>query len=155
MPALDQKIKIPCGKCGNSVTKTNLSRHKSRSSGGTLLWPKRPNFFTKSALMIQTTILSKTTVFQDIQEPAGVNYVTQNFPTIILYVNTKHSTWTTTWIRSEQYWCGGHSGRCWRSKFEKWNLANTFWQMLKWRIDDTESSTLPCHPPKLLRSTIY
>ena len=31
----------------------------------------------------------------------------------------KHSTWNTNWIRSEQYWCGGHSGRCWRSGLRK------------------------------------
>ena len=31
----------------------------------------------------------------------------------------KHSTWNIYWIRSEQYWCGGHSGRCWRSKNER------------------------------------
>ena len=31
----------------------------------------------------------------------------------------KYSTWTTNGIRSEQYWWGGHSGRCWRSKFER------------------------------------
>ena len=29
---------------------------------------------------------------------------------------------------------------------KNWNLANTFRQILKWRLEDTESSILPCHP---------
>ena len=37
---------------------------------------------------------------------------------------------------------------------KKWNLAKTFWQILKWRKEDTESSTLPCHPLTFLCSTI-
>ena len=67
----------------------------------------------------------------------------------------KHSTWNTKWVRSEQYWCGGHSGRCWRSKFErKIGIVQTFWQKLKWRMENTEYSTLPCHPLTILCSTI-
>ena len=48
MPALDRNVKVTCGDCGNLVTKKNLSRHKSRCSGGTLYCPKCPNFSTKS-----------------------------------------------------------------------------------------------------------
>ena len=48
MPALDRNDQVTCGKCGTSVTKRNLSRHKSRCSGGTLYCPKCPNFYTKS-----------------------------------------------------------------------------------------------------------
>ena len=48
MPALDRNVKVICGNCGNSVTKINLSPHKSRCSGGTLYCPKCPNFSTKS-----------------------------------------------------------------------------------------------------------
>ena len=29
---------------------------------------------------------------------------------------------------------------------KKWNLANTFCHIVKWRMEDTESSTLPYHP---------
>ena len=47
MPALDRNVKITCGECGTSVTKYNLSRHKSRCSSGPLYCPKCPNFFTK------------------------------------------------------------------------------------------------------------
>ena len=48
MPALDRNAKVLCGDCGTSVTKYNLSRHKSRCSGGALYCPKYPNFSTKS-----------------------------------------------------------------------------------------------------------
>ena len=48
MPALDRNVKVTCENCGTSVTKKNLSRHKSRCSGGALYCPKCPNFSTKS-----------------------------------------------------------------------------------------------------------
>ena len=48
MPALDRNVKYSCENCGTLVTKKNLSRHKSRSSDGTLYCQKCPNFSTKS-----------------------------------------------------------------------------------------------------------
>ena len=48
MLALDQNVKVTCGDCGTSVTKYNLSRHKSRCSGGALYCPICPNISTKS-----------------------------------------------------------------------------------------------------------
>ena len=39
---------VTCGNCRTSVTKKNLSRHKSRCSGRALYCPKCPKFFTKS-----------------------------------------------------------------------------------------------------------
>ena len=48
MPALDRNVKVTRENCGTSVTKINLSRHKSRCSGGTMYCPKCPNFSTKS-----------------------------------------------------------------------------------------------------------
>ena len=48
MPALDRIVKVTCGNCGTSVRKLNLSRHKSRCSGGTLYCANCPNFSTKS-----------------------------------------------------------------------------------------------------------
>ena len=48
MLALDRNVEITCGNCGTSVTKQQLSRNKSRCSGGTLYCPKCPHFFTKS-----------------------------------------------------------------------------------------------------------
>ena len=41
-----------------------------------------------------------------------------------------------------------------KNRDKNWNLANTFWQILKWRMEVTESSTLPCHPSTFLSSTI-
>ena len=48
MPAWNRNVRVTCGDCGTSVTKNNLSRHKSRCSGGALYCPKCPNFSTKS-----------------------------------------------------------------------------------------------------------
>ena len=48
MPALDRNVKYSCENCGTLVTKQNLSRHKSRCSGGILYCPKCLNFSTKS-----------------------------------------------------------------------------------------------------------
>ena len=48
MPSLDRNVKVTCGKCGNSETKQQPSRHKKRYSGGTLYCANCPNFSTKS-----------------------------------------------------------------------------------------------------------
>ena len=48
MPVLDRNVRVTCGNCGISVTKQQLSRHKSRCSDGTFYCPKNPSFSTKS-----------------------------------------------------------------------------------------------------------
>ena len=48
MRALDRNVKVTCGNCGTSVTKKNLSRHKSRCRGGTLYFTHCLNFSTLS-----------------------------------------------------------------------------------------------------------
>ena len=48
MPALGRNVKVTCGDCGTSVTKKHLARHKLSCRGGTLYWPKCPNFSIKS-----------------------------------------------------------------------------------------------------------
>ena len=48
MPALDRNVKNFCENCGTLLMKKNLSRHKSRCSGGTLYCSKCPSFSTKS-----------------------------------------------------------------------------------------------------------
>ena len=59
MPALDRNVKVTCGKCGTSVTKLNLSRHKLRCSGGILYCPKCPNFSNKSGDVVIYHIANK------------------------------------------------------------------------------------------------
>ena len=88
MPALDRNVNVTCGNCGSSVTKINLSRHKSHYSGGKLFCAKCPNLFTKSGDDLNYHI-AKTTVFQDLHQHTSVNCVMQNFPAFMLYVNTK------------------------------------------------------------------
>ena len=48
MPALYRNVRVTCGDCETSGTKYNLSRHKSRCSGGTMYCTQCPNFFAKS-----------------------------------------------------------------------------------------------------------
>ena len=62
MPALDRKVKVTCEKCGTSVTKKNLPRHKKNRSAGTLYCPKCPNFFTKSKDVSNYDIVKKHSV---------------------------------------------------------------------------------------------
>ena len=45
---MDRNVKVTCGKCGTSVTKIHLSRHKSSCNGGTLYCANCPNFYTIS-----------------------------------------------------------------------------------------------------------
>ena len=59
MPALDRSVKVTCGNCGTSVTKKQLSRHKSRCSGGTLYCANCPNFSTKSRDVLNYHIAKK------------------------------------------------------------------------------------------------
>ena len=62
MPALHRNVKVTCGNCGTSVTKINISRHKSRCSGGALYCPKCPNFSTKSREDLNYHIAKKHSV---------------------------------------------------------------------------------------------
>ena len=62
MLSLDRNFQVTCGNGGTSVTKKNLSRHKSRCSGGTLCCPNCPNFFTKSKHDINYHIVKKHSV---------------------------------------------------------------------------------------------
>ena len=62
MPAWDRYFQVTCENCGTLVTKKNLSCHKPRCSGGTLLCPKCPNFFTKSRDDLNYHILKKHSV---------------------------------------------------------------------------------------------
>ena len=88
MPALGRIVKVTCEICGTSVTKINLSRHKSRCSGGTLYCPKCPSLSTKSRDDLGYHIAK--------QHSAGAPSKTYKcklclaeFPGFMLYVNTK------------------------------------------------------------------
>ena len=89
MPALDRKVNVTCEKCGTSVTKKHLSRHKSSCSGGTLYCPKCPNFSIKSRDDLNYHIDKKHSAAGP-KTVTRVENVTQNFLAFILYVNTEH-----------------------------------------------------------------
>ena len=60
MPALDRNVKVTCGNCGTSLTKKNLSRHKSICSGGTLCCSRCSNFNTQPGDDLNYHIAKKT-----------------------------------------------------------------------------------------------
>ena len=87
MPSLNQNEKVTCGDCGTPVTKYNLSRHKSRGSGGALYCPKCPISFTQS-----TDDLNYHIAKQHSAAGPSKTYkcnVSQNFLAVMLYVYTK------------------------------------------------------------------
>ena len=74
----------------------------------------------------------------------------------MLYVNTKT-------LNLEHKLDSERAILMWRIQWEmltikvwenNWNVANTFWQILKWGKENTESSNLPCHSSILLCTTI-
>ena len=106
--------------------------------------------------MIWIIILQRSTASQNLISPSSVNFVLQNFPAFIPYVNTKT-------LNMDHKWDSERAILMWRIEWEmltikvwekNWNLANTFWQIQKWRMEDTGSSTLPRHPSTCLCSTI-
>ena len=62
MPVLDRNVKVTCGKCGYSVTKKHLFRHKSNCNGGTFYCLKCPNFSTKSRVDLSYHFVNKHSV---------------------------------------------------------------------------------------------
>ena len=105
--------------------------------------------------MIWIIILLRSTAPQNLISPSSVNFVMQNFPAFILYVNTKT-------LNMLHKWGSERAILMWRISWEmlmikvsekNWNLADTFWQILKWRMEDTESSNLSCPLSTCLCST--
>ena len=103
--------------CGTSVTKKNLSRHKLRCSGGTLYSSERSNFSTDFWDDSDYHIAKKTQCSKTLKNLQVWTMSSGTFQFSCLTSTRKHSTLNTKWNRSEQYWCGEHSG--WRSKFER------------------------------------
>ena len=64
MPALDRNVQVTFEKCGTSVTKQKLSRHKPRCSGGTLYCANSLNFATKSRNDVNYHIAKKHATFR-------------------------------------------------------------------------------------------
>ena len=147
MPALDRNVKVTCENCGTSVTKINLSRHKSRCSGWTLFCPKCLNFSTKSRIDLNSHIAKKHSA----SEPSirfKCKLCHAEFPGFYAlpeHKNTQHGS---------QIGFGASNFNVDdivedvddQSLREELESCNTFWHILKWRMGDTEYSTLPSHP---------
>ena len=62
MPAKDRNLSVNCEKCGKSVVKINIARHRTTCMMGTLYCKKNCNFATKNAAeFLQYTILRRLT----------------------------------------------------------------------------------------------
>ena len=155
MLSLNRNEKVTCENCGTSVTKKNLSRHKLRCHIGKLYCWKSPNFSTKSRDDFNYHFAKKHIVPRP-----SITYKCKlchaEFTGFMLYVNLKT-------LNIEYKLDSERATLRWRTQWEmlvikvrekNWNLANTFWQTLKWRRGHTEYSTLPSHPSIRLYSTI-
>ena len=61
MPAKDQNLSTNCEKCGKSIVKTNIARHRKTCMMGTPYCKKRNcNFATKMLQNYHTTLLRLT-----------------------------------------------------------------------------------------------
>ena len=103
MPALDRNVKVTCEKCGTSVTKKNLSRHKLNCIGGTLHCLLGLKFSTKLRDDLDYQFAKKHSVPRP-SKTYMCKLCHADFPGFyVLRQDIKHSTWNTNWIRSEQY----------------------------------------------------
>ena len=154
MPSLNRYEKVTCENCDTQTTKLNLARHKKSCSAGTLHCNQCPNFFTKSQNALNYHTAKKHSVPKpDITFKCKLCYaVFPGFYALRQHRNTQHGP---------QMGFGANNidvedivGDVDDQREKNWNLANTFWQIQNWRMEDTESSTLPCHPSTCLCSTI-
>ena len=88
MPALHRNVEVTCGDCGTSVTKYNLSRHKTRCSGGTFYCTQCPSFSTESRDDLNYHIVEQHSAAGP-PKTYNCNFCHAEFPCFMLYVNTK------------------------------------------------------------------
>ena len=147
MLVLDRNVKVTSENCGTSVTKINLSRHKSRCSGGTLYCSKCSNFSTKSRDDLNYHIAKKHSVPRP-----SITYKCKlchaeytGFYALRQHKNTQHGTeigFRASDINVEDM-VGDVDDQSLREELASCNhfLADT-----EMETGDTEYSTLPCHP---------
>ena len=88
MPSLNRYEKATCENCGTHTTKLKLARRKRvvllvHSIVANV--PTSPQNYK----VIWTIILLRSTAPQNLISPSNVNFVMQNFPAFMLYVNTE------------------------------------------------------------------
>ena len=98
MPSLNRYEKVTCENSGTQTTKLNLARHKKRCSAGTLNCSQCPNFSTKLQNDLNYHIAKKPAKkSRNLISPLSVNYVMQNFPAFMLYVNIETLNMDQKW----------------------------------------------------------
>ena len=87
---------VTCENSGTQTTKLNLARHKKNCSAGILFCVQCPNFSTKSQNDLNYQCAKKHSA-PNLISPSSVDFVMQNFPVFILYVNTKTNKMEHKW----------------------------------------------------------
>ena len=155
MSSLNRYEKVTCENFGTQTTSLSLRVTRSDVQLERCIIPNVP-ISPQNYKVIWIIVLPENTVFQDFHKHTIVKYVAQNFPAFMLYVNTKT-------LNIDHIWDSERAILMWRIEWKRltikvwemnWNLANTFWQIWKWRMEDREPSILPCYPSTCLCSTI-
>ena len=154
MPSLNRYEKVTCENCGTQTTTLNLVRHKKRCSVETLYCTQCPNFSTKSQNDLNSQIAKKHSAPKPhITFRCNISY--QEHPGFYAFrphKNTKYGTqigFGASNIDVEDI-LEDVDDQSLRDELES---CKHFLQIMKWRMEDTKSSTLSCHPSTCLCST--
>ena len=154
MPSLIRKENVACEHCGTQVTRNNIVRHQKRCSVRTLNCTQCPNFSTLSQDDLNYHVAKKHS-FPRSSIAYKCKLCHAEFPgfySLRQHKNTQHRTqigFGASNIDVDDI-VGDVDDQSLR---EDWKLANTFWQILNWLMEDAESSSFPCHPLTCLCST--
>ena len=151
MPSLNRNEKVTCKNCGVQATKPNIAHHKKRCSTGTLYCTQCPNFSTLSQDDLNYHIAKKHSVPRP-----SITYKCKlchseftGFYALRQHKDTQHGTQSgfgANNIDVEDI-VGDVDDQSLREELES---CKHFWTDTKWRMGNTEYSTLPYHPSTYL-----
>ena len=146
MPSLIRKEKVAREHCGTQVTRIKILRYRKRCSIGTLHCTQCPNFSTLSEHDLTYHVAKKHSVPR-----SSITYKwklcdaeTPGFYALGQLRNTKHGT--QTGLGAGNFDVEDTAGDVDDQSFTEELECCKFFAILKWRLEDTEPSTLSCHP---------
>ena len=154
MLSLIRKKWVACEHCGTQVTRNNFVRYKKRCSAGTLYCTQCPIFSKLSQDDLNYHVAKKHSVSRPslTYKCKLCHAVFPGFYALRQHKNTQHGT-------QFEFGANNFDVEDIVVDADDWSLrelesCKLFWQILKWRMEHTESSTLPCHPSTFRCSTI-
>ena len=155
MPSLIRYQKVTCEQCGTQTKKLNLARHKKRCSIGTLYSAQCPNFSAKSQKNLNYHIDKKHSAPKlDIAFKCKLCYAEiRGFYAVCQHKNTQHGSemgFGASNFDVEDIVADADD----KSLKEELESCKHFLTDTEWRMEDTESSTLPSYHSTCLCSTI-